>query len=377
MKDFRCDGSYKNDLKDYSENILEEYGVSAKSSEREIICMSDEGNVVATKLYADLVYYKKILRKHPYRDAFNLYLKSAGITIEDGEWQFSDRAYPLAFWNIGYILVNYKRESYLKYVEKIDVIENMTLSERLSMALELAVSTLEYESVAGAINLVGRILKEVSEDEKLFAEVQPVIQKKIANLVIPEIKEKIEDCETQEQCAKASDTFFVAAAQSGYVFACNSLAAREADKIVDLYNQMSDFAKAVKKGDEEKLESMHVDNDLKNQIDKCIIDYICYLKIAADRYESYAANRLGLFYITGEIKGSNGTAALKGYIDPSLAKEYFEKATVYPDENSAWGYLNLMKYFPKTYEKDIDLMNEHMDYIKALNPAVYSIAMDL
>ena len=122
---------------------------------------------------------------------------------------------------------------------------------------------------------------------------------------------------------------------------------------------------------------MHVDNDLKNQIDKCIIDYICYLKIAADRYESYAANRLGLFYITGEIKGANGTAALKGYIDPSLAKEYFEKATVYPDENSAWGYLNLMKYFPKTYEKDIDLMNEHMDYIKALNPAVYSIAMDL
>jgi hypothetical protein len=29
------------------------------------------------------------------------------------------------------------------------------------------------------------------------------------------------------------------------------------------------------------------------------------------------------------------------------------------------------------YEKDIDLMNEHMDYIKELNPEVYSIAMDL
>ena len=64
MNIFTCDGSYKADLKEYSETILEKYGVSAKSSEREIICMSDEGNVVASKLYGDLIYHKKLMRKY-------------------------------------------------------------------------------------------------------------------------------------------------------------------------------------------------------------------------------------------------------------------------------------------------------------------------
>ena len=74
MNRFTCDLSYENDLKEYTEQILEKNGVSSQAAEREIMCMADEGNTVAGKLYADLVFYKKILRKNPYREAFDLYL---------------------------------------------------------------------------------------------------------------------------------------------------------------------------------------------------------------------------------------------------------------------------------------------------------------
>ena len=50
---------------------------------------------------------------------------------------------------------------------------------------------------------------------------------------------------------------------------------------------------------------------------------------------------------------------------------------MYPDANSAWAYFNLIKYFHKDYDTNIDLLNEHMDCIKELNPAVYDIAMEL
>ena len=367
MNLFTCDGSYKDDLKAYTETILEVYGVSAKSSEREIICMSNEGNVVATKLYGDLIYHKKLMRKNAYKDAFDLYLKAAGISVEDGKWTCSGKSYPQAFWNIGYFLMNYRRGAFLKECEQIDIIEEMSLIDRMTKAFELGVATLKVENISGAVNMVGRFLKEVSESDELFEQLGPVIKEGISELieggkVNPEMLQNIPMLDTKEAYAKTAEDFFVEAAQDGYVFACNSLAAKEADRIIELYQDQLNGVAFL--GDDSEL------ND-------SIINYICYLKLAADKYESYAANRLGLFYMTGEVLSSGNKAVFKDYIDTALAKEYFMKATVYPDENSAWGYFNLMKYFPKMYEKDIDLMNEHMDYIKELNLEVYSIAMDL
>ena len=105
--------------------------------------------------------------------------------------------------------------------------------------------------------------------------------------------------------------------------------------------------------------------------------YISALTMAADKYEPYAANRLGLFYITGEIKSAGGKAVFREYVDFPRAKEYFKKACVCPDVHSAWAYYNLLKYFPKDYERDIALMNEHMDEIRRLDPEVYGLAMEL
>lgn len=356
MNRFTCDRSYENDLKEYTEQILEKSGVSSQSAEREIMCMADEGNTVAAKLYADLVFYKKVLRKFPYRDAFSLYLRSAGISVDDtGSLQCSGVSYPLSFWTIGYYLVNYHRESVLLKCEPIGLIDSMSFNDRLATALELAAACITYINAAGAINLVGRILREAAQDADTFAALKPMINETIADRDFPEISLKVTSCETAEQCAAIAELFFATAAQEGYVYACNNLAAREANRIIRMSRDGKD------------------DEFLK----ECIMKYVHYLKISADKYEPYAANRLGLFYMTGEIKGKAGKVVVRDYIDPALAKDYFTKATVYPDANSAWSFFNLIKYFHKDYDNNIELLNEHMDYIKELNPEVYDIAMEL
>ena len=335
---FVCDGSYEKDLQEYSKNVMEIYGLASETSEREIICMADTGNTVAMKMYADMIFYKKILRKNYYLDAFILYLASAGIEIDDeGKWQVSPKAYPLAYFNIGYYLLNYHKNSFLQKCEKIDIIERMSEGERYSTAYELALACENYVKAPGAVNLLGRILKKAAEDESIYNAMSSFLQG-----------------ETKIQCLEKSDEYFKRAAGEGYVYACNSLAVREADIIIELNEDIAQ-------------------NEISEHIDK----YINYLSLAADKYEPYAANRLGLFYRTGEIFGSCGKTVVRTHINNSLARDYFYKAVVYPDSNSAWAYLNLIKYFYKDYEQDIDMLNEHMEYIKVLNPDVYDIAIDL
>ena len=351
-----CDGSYKEDLREYTEQILEKYGTSSPTAERETMYMADSGNTVATKLYADMIFYKKILRRKPYRDAFELYMRAADIDVDDsGNWHFGERAYPLAFRTVGYYLLNYRRDSFLLKCEKINVLENMDLQGRLWTALELAVSCVEEVKSAGAVNLLARILHEASENEILFYKLLPGIRDLVADRTFVNAGVTTGPCESMEECSAMSELFFKASAKDGYIYACNSLAAREASRIIDLNESGADEA----------------------EIQKCAEAYVEYLKLAADRYEPYAANRLGLFCITGEIRSGEKKVTCKSFIDPDLAREYFKKATVYPDSHSAWAYLNLIKYFRKDYGTDLDLMNEHMDYIKELDPSVYDIAMEL
>ncbi len=352
---FNCDGSYEKDLREYNEEILLKYGVASQTAERETMCLADSGNTVALKLYADMFFYKKILRKNPYRDAFTLYMKSAGISVkENGEWVSEGASYPLSFWVIGYYLVNYDRESFLKKCERIDIIDRLSRAERLSYALNLAISCINHVSAAGAVNLIGRILKEVSGDYGLFNALKTMIEEGVSEKDFPIISLSTGRIETAEECAEAAEDFFLCAAREGYVYACNNLAAREAEHIIEM-------DRAGKTGDELKAS---------------IMKYVSYLKLSADKYEPYAANRLGLFYVTGEIRGASDTLHYREYIDTSLAREYFEKATVYPDANSAWAFYNLIHYFHKSYDNNIELMNEHMEYIRELNPEVYDIAME-
>ena len=351
-----CDNKYEQDLSVFTEQVLQRYGTSSEAAQREVMYLSDSCNVVAIKYCADLIFYGRILRTNPYRDSFDIYLKAAGIeTDEEGNWSYSGVAYPLAFWDLAYFLLNYKRGSFLHNAEdipKIDVIPEM---ERHVRALELATTCLQYSKVPGAVNLVGRILKEASESEDTYEILKDVISSNVSNRDFELIGLSVPDCSSSDICSEVADTFFKCAANQGYVYACNNLATKEAERIIELKEA----------GAPEK------------EISDAIGVYTDYLKLSADKYEPYAANRLGLFYRTGEIKCAGGREVFREYTDSALAKEYFLRATVYPDANSAWAFLNLIKYYYSDYEKDIDLMNEHMEYIKKLNPEVYDIAIEL
>ena len=316
----RCDNTYKADEQLLNETVFERYGYSSPSAERETICLAFTGNKAALKSYADLLFYRKIPCRDNFKKAFPLYCRAAGIEFTDGGITCSGDGTPLAFYFIGYYLVNYRCESILKKCEKIDEIESLTREERLELALDLAIATIRCVRSPAAVNLIGRIINEV-----------------------PSLSSKLDEEMTSEKC-------FEDAAEGGYVYACNNLAAKEADMIV--------------RGSDDT--------------DSHVNSFVHYLTISADRYEPYAANRLGLFYMTGEVRSSSGdTVHLHEYINIPFAKKYFLKATVYPDANSAWAYFNLIKYFHKDYDSNIDLLNEHMDCIKELNPAVYDVAIEL
>ncbi len=356
MELFKCSSRYKDDIEEYTGQVLTKTGISSPIAEREIMVMADSGNTVACKLYADLIFYKKIFRKKPYAEAFLLYLKSAGLTAgEEGIFQESGDSYTLSFWILGYYLMNYRRGSLLKKCEEIPVIEDMSYTKRLASALYLGASCILSLSAAGALNLTGRILDEAGSDNDMFSALKDDINKALTTEVFPGLSFEVFPCESREDCMLLSEKFFREAADSGYIYACNNLAAKEAERIVKL---------ASSKASEEELAAS-------------LERYISCLKLSADRYEPYAANRLGLFYINGEIKSGTEKAVFREYTDTALAKTYFEKATVYPDSNSAWAYYNLIRYFHRDYDRDIALLNEHMDLIRLLNPSVYDLAIEL
>jgi len=387
---FFCDGSYENDLKIYTEQLFEKFGVSSQIAEREILCLAKAGNTVALKTYADMIFYKKILSRRPYREAFALYMKSAGLTVSAAAepspasdtagaipsagsgtavWSCSGKGYPSAFWDVAYYLVHYHRNSFLQNCEKIADLEDLTLGERLGTALKLSVACIDYIGAAEAVNLVGLILNEVSLSSELFEELKPVIDETVARRTFPEYHLSIGSFDSAADCQTASSLFLITAAQQGYVYACNNLAAREADRIIALAHSLEEEAALSGPGERSSL----LDDELKESIQT----YITYLKLSAAKYEPYACNRLGLFYMTGEIKGSSDRAVFREYINIPEAKTFFTKATVYPNSNSAWAYYNLIKYFQRDYDTDIELMNEHMSYIEELNPEVYNLAMEL
>ncbi|MBO4889736.1 MAG: hypothetical protein J5574_01980 [Lachnospiraceae bacterium] len=300
-----CSGSYVKD-REALDLIFDKYGYTSPSAERELICLAQTGNTAALKSYADLLFYHKIRCRNNYRKAFPLYLKAADLSFSGGTLTSGGSGNPHAYFPIAYYLTHYKNESVLRNCETIEEIEAISPEERKSLALDLATASLDYCESPAAINLIARL--------------------------------------------KGDDDYFEQSAEAGYVYACNNLAAREADMIVD-----------------------GVDD-----IDSHINLFIHYLTISADRLEPYAANRLGLFYMLGEVRSSSGkTVNFREYINIPFAKKYFQKATVYPDSNSAWAYFNLIKYFHKDYDADLDLLNEHMDLIKELNPAVYDVAIEL
>ena len=139
----------------------------------------------------------------------------------------------------------------------------------------------------GAVNLIGRILYEIADNAELYEELKEDVSEILEGRFFDKIAFEVGELRSAEDCKSAAEGFLVKAAEEGYVYACNSLAAREADRIVKL------------------------SEDDKTMLDEYILNYICFLKLAADRFEPYAANRLGLFYMTGEITSGDKKKDLK------------------------------------------------------------------
>ena len=89
------------------------------------------------------------------------------------------------------------------------------------------------------------------------------------------------------------------------------------------------------------------------------------LKGQADQFEPWAANKLGLFYLTGTVKSRKTQETLTfDRIDRNLSYEYFEKAVQYYfDSNSGWAYANMIVNFPKKYiaDEDYSKLKSHLE----------------
>lgn len=361
MKLFECEVGYSEEYEKFSKAVTSKYGMSSEAADREVLYLAKCGNKAAIKAYADMIFYRKIEFSDYYEKAFNLYLEAADISIgKGGELIYGNAGIPQAFAMLGYYYFNYKRDGHLKDCTDIAAIENLGENSdalRLKYALYLSFSCLKYEKVPAAVNLVGRVLGEISKSEELFS----ALKEDIASLE--------DTIKTPEDCETASDFYYNEAAECGYVYACNSLASKAADEVVKM------CLEKLQKGEENGTLTANPSQEISLEIDK----YVEYLKMAAEKYEPYAANKLGLFYMVGEIRSARFDALFnfRSYCNSAKAKEYFTLATMYPNKNSAWAYYNLLKYFPKDYNSNIELMNEHMDCIKRLDMQVYNLAMEI
>ena len=348
---FLCDDTYKKDMEEYNECIVMRLGVSSPIARRELMVLAESGNTVACTLYGDLVFYRMTGVKHWAAEAFKLYLRAADITVTDGCWVSGGKAYPRAFWMLGYYLVNYRVFSILEECEEIEMIEKLNRSERLKYALELTCLSYRLLAIPAACNLAGRILREIASDASLYDELAGFACEQLTGLDISGVE--IKGAASPKEIEAFSKCCFIEAAEGGYVYAGNNLAAEEAAYLTKIPEDDREERKASAKR------------------------YVAYLKLSADRFEPYAANRLGLFYLNGEVKADGKCVKLKEYVDRKSAKEYFEKATKYPDVNSAWAYYNLIRYFPTDYTGNLDLLREHMECIRELDISVYDLAMEI
>ena len=373
MKLFECSGGYTDEYEKFSKAVTSKYGMSSEAADREAMYLAKCDNKAAIKAYADMIFYRKIEVNNCYEKAFDLYLRAADISVaEEGELICGGGGIPQAFAMLGYYYYNYKRDGHLKKSEKIAAIEALGEEAdimRLKYSLYLSFSCLKYEKVPTAVNLIGRVFDEVSKSEELFSSLKEDLvflsgSGEYCDLECPKVAVK-----TPEDCVAVSEFYYNKAAECGYVYACNSLASKAADEVVKM------CLEEIQKGGEKSAITANPPEKIRETIDR----YVEYLQMAAKKYEPYAANKLGLFYMVGEVRSGRYDAVFnfRGYCDGAKAKEYFTLATLYPNKNSAWAYYNLLKYFPKDYNMNIELMNEHMDCIKRLDTQVYNLAMEI
>jgi len=301
---FSFETNYKNQLNEFNEKVVCKYGVNSVPGRRAIMRLAST-NMFAMYEAGNFYYYGNTESHIPdYNKALDYFRKSAGLGLDET----IDNAHcnPLSLWVISYMYFNYHFRLDLKDVDMIYEIERLDRETRIKFSIRYCKEAIARNGCVPAINMLGLISDTLDEDARF------------------------------KHSLKAPEHYFLEAAEADYVYA---------------YNNLATLVKRSVYHSEGEEQLAHLDH------------YLSCLDSASKGFETWASNRLGLFYLTGKPEPGNDPLCFPDYIDRTKARTYFERATEnYTDINSAWAYANLMVYFPEKYEKHLELLEQHLVY---------------
>jgi len=289
-EDFSENERTKRDLDVFSECSIRKFGTTSKHGIMEIIRLAEreeKPNIIAMCEYADILYYGQVDGiEQNIPEAFRLYKKAAGIDEENSEVsensELHKNAYPQALWSVGHIIFNYSNNRFNSALPKHDPIpeiEELDNLERNKLAYKRASQAYSISQLPAAANLLGQIAQLTDDDCNGIDEFKK--------------KKRIKDAQFYFEIAK----------DGGWIYAFNNLALEE-------LKEMTNEIGCVQKRD------IHIYNCLKN------------LHEAAIRFEPWAANLLGLYYLEGIKYRDPNTKKVKTIIDSEGVRTIGSDGTV-------------------------------------------------
>ncbi|MDD6155799.1 MAG: hypothetical protein PUB52_02070 [Lachnospiraceae bacterium] len=318
--------TYEKDLNEFNVEVTCKYGVTSKPGIRAIISLAERNdqngaNIFALYEYADMLYYGT--KNGPGKN-INAAFKTYKLISNTND---NSPCHPLAQWTLAYIFYNYHQpRTELENCDTIPEIEQLDRLDQLKEAIRYAKYAYDLVNNPAAANILGKICM-ISDKEV------PGIESLKVEAGLKEAKKYFQDAADQE-----------------YVYAYANLANIYLEEIFD---------------------------DPSNQIQH-LDDYLLTLKKQADQYEPWAANKLGLFYLNGEVESrKTGNKLLfieppYDYRDRTRSFLFFSQATShFNDMNSGWAYANMIINFPKKYigDEGLTTLKQHLEKLKSIGNA--------
>ena len=317
-ENFYFGAQYRRELETFNREVTCRYGVTSTPGIAAIISLASH-NVFALFELGELYYYGR--KNGPGQDipkAYDCYKKAAGVSPVHGEPIDTSWCHPLALWALAYTSITYRQKgTELENCPPIGELEAMQRIDRVRQAIIYATTALNLSGNPAAANILGRIA--MMEENELPG--------------ITELKVRFN--------MEPPEFYFTKAIEQGYVYGLNNMGRLELERIF---------------------------TDSENA-DAHLHQYLSFLNQASERLEPWSANQLGQFYRTGKVR-SERTGEERDFSEmksPSLALQYYRKATDHGDPNAAWGFANMIAYYPELYIDNESLLVSHFNRILELS----------